>query len=157
MGSAERPGENRWTRSLAAAPVEAEARARIEAALDSMLTNPAEPSLAEVIAGSGWSERQFRRRFQEAVGIGPKLFSRILRFQRALHAIDRSGLLPAALECGYFDQAHFIHDFRSFASETPAAYASRTHPLADHFRGAAIHGGEPASKQACLEKPPSPP
>ena len=109
---------------------------RVEAALHSMFAFQGKPSLAAVIAASGWSERQFRRRFQEVVGIGPKVFSRIIRFQRALRAIEQSGLLPAALECGYYDQAHFIHDFQSFAGETPAAYLSRTHPLADHFRGA---------------------
>jgi len=86
-----------------------------------------------LVAGSGWSERQFRRRFQEVAGIGPKVFSRIIRFQRALRAMERADPLPAALDCGYYDQAHFIHDFKSFAGETPAAYASRKHPLADHF------------------------
>jgi AraC-like DNA-binding protein len=85
---------------------------RIEAALDSMLTNPTEPSLAAVVAESGWSERQFRRRFQEAGGIGPKLFSRVLRFHRTT-----SSHSPA---------------------RPPRPYASRTHPLADEFRGAAI-------------------
>jgi AraC-like DNA-binding protein len=108
---------------------------RIEAALCSMLA-PEQPSLGAVITESGWSERQFRRRFQEVVGIAPKVFSRIIRFQRALRSIGRSGFLPAALDCGYYDQAHFIRDFKSFASETPAAYASLRHALSDHFRGA---------------------
>jgi AraC-like DNA-binding protein len=104
---------------------------RIEAALHSLLTSDA--PVRALIAGSGWSERQFRRRFQETVGIAPKIFARIIRFQRALRAMARTDLLPAALECGYYDQAHFIRDFKSFAGETPAAYASRTYSLADHF------------------------
>jgi AraC-like DNA-binding protein len=106
---------------------------RIAAALHSMLEGPEPASLAALISESGWTERQFRRRFQEVVGIGPKVFSRIVRFQRTLRAIDRTGLLPAALDGGYYDQAHFIHDFRSFTGETPAAYSSRTRGLADHF------------------------
>jgi len=103
---------------------------RIEAALHSIRTRLL---LRAAIAESGWKERQFRRRFQDVVGIGPKVFSRIIRFQRALRAIERTGLLPAALECGYYDQAHFIKDFKSFAGEAPATYTSRKHPLADHF------------------------
>jgi AraC-like DNA-binding protein len=67
------------------------------------------------------------------VGIGPKVFSRIVRFQRTLRRIARTGLLPAALDSGYYDQAHFIHDFKQFAGETPASYTSRMHTLADHF------------------------
>jgi len=102
----------------------------MEAALRSMRT---QLPMRAAIAESGWSERQFRRRFEEVVGIGPKVFSRIIRFQRALRAIERTRLLPAALECGYYDQAHFIKDFKSFAGEAPAAYTSRKHPLADHF------------------------
>lgn len=102
----------------------------IEAALHSIST---QRSIRAAIVESGWSERQFRRRFEEAVGIGPKVFSRIIRFQRALRAIERAGLLPAALECGYYDQAHFIKDFKSFAGEAPAAYTARRHSLADHF------------------------
>ena len=102
----------------------------IEAALHSIHS---QLPMRAAIAESGWSERQFRRRFAEVVGIGPKVYSRIIRFQRALRAIERVGFLPAALECGYYDQAHFIKEFKSFAGEAPAAYTSRRHPLADHF------------------------
>jgi AraC-like DNA-binding protein len=53
-----------------------------------------------------------------------------LRFQRALACAERgrrADWTRIALDCGYFDQAHFIHDFRSFAGITPTAYdAGRT-------------------------------
>jgi AraC-like DNA-binding protein len=94
-----------------------------------MAAFPEQSSLDALISASGWSERQFRRRFQEIVGIGPKVYSRIVRFQRALRAIDQCDPIPS----GYYDQAHFIREFKSFAGETPSAYASRIHPLADHF------------------------
>ena len=106
---------------------------RIEAALHSMLTLAEPPSVSGLIAGSGWSERQFRRRFQEVVGIAPKTFARILRFQRALRAMERADLLPVALECGYYDQAHFNREFKAFTGETPVEYSSKRRPLADHF------------------------
>jgi AraC-like DNA-binding protein len=83
------------------------------------------------IAGSiGLSPKRLVERFKAAVGIPPKRYCRILRFQRALSSAERGRLVDwtrIALDCGYFDQAHFIHDFRSFAGITPTGYdAGRT-------------------------------
>jgi AraC-like DNA-binding protein len=64
--------------------------------------------------------------FREQVGVTPKRFCRVQRFQKVLrssalgHDIDWSAI---ALECSYFEKAHFIHDFRAFSGLTPAAYA----------------------------------
>jgi AraC-like DNA-binding protein len=70
------------------------------------------------------SRRQFERHFQSHVGLTPKLFGRISRFQRAL-ALRREQAditwAQTALECGYFDQAHLAFDFREFAGQPPAA------------------------------------
>jgi AraC-like DNA-binding protein len=68
------------------------------------------------------SRRQFERRFQERVGLGPKLFARIARFQRALalrRAAPHLAWAHIALDCGYFDQAHLAADFREFAGQPP--------------------------------------
>ena len=74
----------------------------------------------------GMSPRQLRRTFIEQTGIGPKFLARVLRFR---HAAARAPLANGdfaglAVECGYYDQAHLIRDFREFAGETPAAYAA---------------------------------
>lgn len=70
----------------------------------------------------GISGRQLERRFLNEVGLGPKLFCRILRFQQVFHAVERSDTnwAQVAVDCGYFDQAHLIRDFRQFAGETPS-------------------------------------
>jgi AraC-like DNA-binding protein len=81
------------------------------------------------------SARQFERRFRQAVGIPPKLFSRMQRFQRvfpALEGADR-GWADAAMRCGYYDQAHLIRDFREFAGKPPAALLAADSDLARHF------------------------
>lgn len=68
------------------------------------------------------SERQFQRRFRQQVGVPPKLFARILRFQSALHVMQREAELPLteiAFASGYADQSHFIRDFRRFGGLTP--------------------------------------
>ena len=86
------------------------------------------------------SERQFERRFKRTVGIGPKMFSRIVRFQSVLRAVQTGtsyNLLDAALGSGYYDQSHLIRDFRKFSGLTPAAYFDRVHGISDVFTGAA--------------------
>jgi AraC-like DNA-binding protein len=91
------------------------------------------PKVSEVARWSGLSQRRFIRVFDEEVGLTPKLFCRIQRFQRALRLVeDGRGMewADVALESGFFDQAHLINGFRAFSGVTPTAYlASRS----DHF------------------------
>jgi AraC-like DNA-binding protein len=78
--------------------------------------------VAAVADGSGLSIRQFQRNFQTAVGLHPKLFSKIARFQRALDAklrLPHRPWIDIAHEFGYHDQMHMLLDFRSLAGETP--------------------------------------
>lgn len=77
-------------------------------------------SLAQEI---GCSRRHLAARFRDAVGVGPKLTGRILRFeavQEALRAAPSAGLGAVAAACGYYDQAHLHRDVRAFAGMTPA-------------------------------------
>ena len=78
----------------------------------------------------GLSPKRFIQVFRDETGFTPKVFCRIRRFQQALELMEdaRSSNGPSvALDCGYFDQAHFIHDFRAFSGINPSAYlANRT-------------------------------
>ncbi len=68
------------------------------------------------------SERQLRRRFESAVGYGPKRLARVLRLTRALAAAKAGEeLARVAVDAGYADQAHFAHDCRSLAGVPPSA------------------------------------
>ena len=71
----------------------------------------------------GWSRRHLAARFREHLGLPPKPLARILRFERAAARL-RAGaaLTDAALDSGYYDQAHFNRDFRAFAGVTPTEY-----------------------------------
>jgi len=75
------------------------------------------------IAGElGVSDRQLRRRFETAVGYGPKRLARVLRLGRALAAASGGGDLGrVAVDAGYADHAHFVHDCRSLAGVAPSA------------------------------------
>ncbi len=82
------------------------------------------------------SERQFERRFVDRIGVGPKGFARIIRFQNALRTIQstpRINLTEAAMSFGYFDQAHFIKEFKQLSGLTPTSYISEAHQMSDHF------------------------
>ena len=80
------------------------------------------------------SERQLERRFGTALGISPKRYARTIRFQKTLHALETeqaSSLTDIALSNGFFDQSHFIRDFKEFAGLSPSAYMRGTHTMND--------------------------
>ena len=82
-------------------------------------------SVAQVVDKAGFSQRRFIQLFDEQVGLTPKRFCRVSRFQRVVqiaHGADEIDWADLALDCGYYDQAHFIHDFQSFAGITPTTY-----------------------------------
>lgn len=82
-------------------------------------------SVRDVARALAVSERHLNRRLHRHVGLSAKSLARILRLQRALRAV-RSGeaatLTDAASAAGYFDQAHFIKDFRAFCGTTPSRF-----------------------------------
>jgi AraC-like DNA-binding protein len=84
----------------------------------------------------GISERGLERRFRNSVGLTPKLFSRIVRFQRVLKTLESSSepdILETALSFGYFDQSHLTNDFRQFSGSSPAAFLERSHRMTEIF------------------------
>lgn len=86
---------------------------------------PRQPPVAHVVEQVGFSQRRFIRLFSDEVGLTPKLFCRVNRFQRVIQRLAATreiDWMDVALDCGYYDQAHFIHDFQAFAGLTPSAY-----------------------------------
>ena len=72
--------------------------------------------IGDVTDAIALSPKRFIERFKAEVGVTPKRYCRLLRFQRAVAGAHRGGAIDwagLALSCGYFDQAHFIHDFRA--------------------------------------------
>ncbi|TPI49726.1 helix-turn-helix transcriptional regulator [Mesorhizobium sp. B2-9-1] len=74
----------------------------------------------------GWSRKHLAARFTDAIGIGPKTLSRIVRFNRALSQSKRQDhdWADIAADCGYADQAHLVREFRQLAGETPTGLAT---------------------------------
>ena len=92
-------------------------------------------SVDQLATDAGISSRQLERRFLRDVGVGPKLLSRILRFQQVFRAVERSDAAWAsiAVECGYYDQAHLIRDFNQFAHQTPSVLFAEQSALTESF------------------------
>lgn len=105
----------------------------IAAVLDAL---PALPSVEAAVQHSGLSHRRFIAQFRHAVGLAPKLYLRVLRFQRALRLIRQgrvASLAEIAAEAGYSDQAHFNREFLEFAGATPTSYLRRAPDDANHL------------------------
>lgn len=97
---------------------------RIAAAVAALTRHPS-TSVVELSGRLGISERQLRRSFEATVGYGPRMFSRVLRFQRALKRLrrptERPSLASLAADLGYADQAHMTREFTQLAGLPPTA------------------------------------
>jgi len=85
--------------------------------------------IATLVEELGCSRRHLSARFGEDVGMTPKAFARMVRFERAVARL-RSGdeeLGVIAVDCGYYDQAHFNRDVRAFAGVAPGALLAERH------------------------------
>lgn len=85
---------------------------------------------------TGWSERRFSQVFREEVGLSPKTWFRVQRFQRAvrqIHAGVDVRWAELALDCGFYDQSHFANEFRAFAGIDATTYSARRTRWANHI------------------------
>ena len=99
------------------------------------LTAAYPPGISWIVNQVGYSQRHFIELFSHEVGLTPKLFSRVSRFQqviRTAHAREEINWVALALDCGFYDQAHFVHDFQAFAGITPSEYLARKTPHVNH-------------------------
>jgi AraC-like DNA-binding protein len=91
--------------------------------------------VARVAADLGVTTRHLSRAFTAAVGIGPKEFARVVRFQRAVRfAASERNWARIAVDAGYYDQAHLIRDFQDLAGTTLRAFTKRASIQSLHRR-----------------------
>jgi AraC-like DNA-binding protein len=109
----------------------------VKYALSAFLNRATTLSVAAVTERTGFSARRFIEVFRHEVGLTPKVYCRISRFRAAVSVIASTPTVDwaaIASACGYFDQAHFIHEFREFSGMTPSAYIRHRTGSPNHVR-----------------------
>ncbi|MFN8256324.1 MAG: AraC family transcriptional regulator [Bacteroidales bacterium] len=97
----------------------------IDYSVNLILKNPHQLSISHLSGKVGYSQKHFIKIFRENVGLTPKSFLKIIRFQKAIREIEAKKFADwteIAFESGYYDQAHFINDFKAFSGFTPNQY-----------------------------------
>jgi AraC-like DNA-binding protein len=92
-------------------------------------------AVRDVVEQSGYSHRCFIAMFSRAVGLTPKMYCRVRRFQHVLRRARTGGfdsLTDLAIAGGYSDQPHFNREFREFTGITPTEYRVAAAPAAHH-------------------------
>ncbi|AZO00208.1 AraC family transcriptional regulator [Mesorhizobium sp. M9A.F.Ca.ET.002.03.1.2] len=104
-----------------------ETRAEIAWAYDRIVVSGGRIRISSLADRLGWSRKHLLGKFSDAIGVGPKTLSRIVRFNRALGLSrqDRCDWADIAADCGYADQAHLVREFRDLAGETPTMLAAQ--------------------------------
>ena len=118
----------------------------IERAWNRLVRTWGQTPVGSLAADAGCSHRHLIQQFRACIGLPPKKVAMLLRFNRSINAVTQKGLSNSpnkpylegsappgadalgarwahiAAECGYFDQSHFIHEFRAFAGATPSEF-----------------------------------
>lgn len=105
---------------------------RVGAALGLITRAGGDVRVESAAAFAGTSRRHLERLFVEQIGIGPKVFARLLRFQAATARVVAEPNVPLAAvsgDSGYFDQSHMIREFLTFAGSSPEVLRQRLAPL----------------------------
>ena len=100
----------------------------VEYAVSRMTSQPNRLGLLQLNSQIGYSQKHFISMFKQRVGTPPKQYMKIMRFQKAVLEIENADSVhwsEIALQNGFYDQAHFINEFRNFSGFTPGEYVRR--------------------------------
>lgn len=82
-------------------------------------------TIKDLVAKTGYSHKHVIHLFEQYVGLSPKYFARIAKFRHVLDCVDKQQYFSwssLANEYGFYDQAHFIHEFKNFSGINPSDY-----------------------------------
>ncbi|HSR51645.1 MAG TPA: helix-turn-helix domain-containing protein [Acidobacteriota bacterium] len=99
-------------------------------AVEKITRRPQHLIIGDLIEEVGYSHRHFLSRFKKQVGVTPKFLTRVFKFQHVLRSLDGFkstdiNWAELSFDWGYYDQAHFINDFRSLSGLRPTEYLER--------------------------------
>lgn len=98
---------------------------------DSLKNDCTNEKIVSISLRNNISTRYLNQLFSQYTGLAPKLFCKINRFQYSLNLLNTNTqkLTGVAYEAGYFDQSHFIREFKLFTGITPTSFATQTLPI----------------------------
>ncbi|MEO3402370.1 helix-turn-helix transcriptional regulator [Mucilaginibacter sp. CAU 1740] len=99
--------------------------------LSSIKTNAADSNLGIVANKHNVTPRYLHKLINQYTGLTPTAYNKINRFQQSLKLISKGSqsLTAIAYSSGYFDQSHFIRDFKAFTGITPSSYLDNITPV----------------------------
>ncbi len=112
-----------------------------------IIRNEGSVRVSDIFHQTGLGLRQFERRFAHEIGVSPKLYARIIRFEAALQwrvVSPSMSWTEIAHELGYHDQMHMVHDFTRLSGDSPEAISSQL----DMFVQPEVLTGRPTTKLA---------
>ena len=104
-------------------------------ALERIRRRPSVVSVAALTREVGYSARRFTEVFSREVGLTPKVYARVCRFQQAVQQLHRGAEVPwaeLAMACGYYDQSHFANEFHAFSGVSPTGYSAARRVWSNH-------------------------
>lgn len=105
-------------------------------AVEQLLCNPAMLTIDALTRKTGYSNKHLNHLFQKHVGVSPKQLLRISRFQKVLWELENREKplwTHLALDCGFYDQAHFINEFKRFSGLSPEIYLEEKGPFINYI------------------------
>ena len=105
---------------------------QIREACHQLILADGQMKMKELAFHTNMSLRTLERQFTERIGVSPKLFARFKRLHKALALMNRPlppTWIDIAYQCGYYDQAHFIREFKTFSDQSPSAYCPEEYLL----------------------------
>lgn len=110
----------------------------VKSTVDTILSANGQLSIDEISRETNINRRQLERQFSSAIGLSPKQLSKTIRLQAALKMLlnkEFTNLTALAYESEYFDQAHFIRDFKEFTGLTPKEFYGKNLKMSSLFYG----------------------
>lgn len=107
----------------------------VEKAIDLIITSKGMMPIGDIQATIDVNERKLERLFQRYVGLSAKLYARIIRFSTIfqLKRDGRDSWADLVFEAGFYDQSHFIKNFKEFTGEDPSSYLFENQTMANFF------------------------
>ena len=117
----------RWLRNRMTEPERLQFEV-VRFAVDQIGVNPTRIALTNLVQRVGYSHQQLIKIFKKHAGLTPKKYQRVARFNRVLSDLQQTRDIDwqqVSYDCGFFDQAHFIKEFRHFSGLSPSEYAAQ--------------------------------